>query len=120
VAVCRRGCLRVERGAGTSVFASATPQLLHIGQWEFVDQTQPISNIAHGILDIRDSMSVQTNEKRALEIASAIAILESNHVGGADVNDPTVFYRMEANRVGMQIENPDQPVPPGYQTEKIA
>jgi Phage portal protein, lambda family len=92
-------------------------QLLHIGQWEFVDQTRPISNIAHGILDIRDSMAVQTNEKRALEIASAIAILESNPMGGADVNDPTVFYRMEANRVGAQIENPGQPVPPGYQTD---
>ena len=92
-------------------------QLLHVGLWEFVDQTRPISNIAHGILDIRDSMAVQTNEKRALEIASSIAVLESNPIGGMDVNDSTTFFRAEANRVGTQLENPGQPVPPGYQTE---
>jgi hypothetical protein len=92
-------------------------QLLHVGQWEFVDQTRPISNIAHGILDIRDSMAVQTNEKRALEIASSIAILESNPIGGIDINDPTQYVRLEANRVGALVETPGQPVPPGYQTD---
>jgi len=92
-------------------------ELIHVGLWEFVDQTRPISNIAHGILDCRDSIAVLSNEKRALEIASAIAILESNPIGGIDINDPTQFVRLEANRVGTQIETPGQPVPPGYQTD---
>src|ERR1700751_440563 len=97
-------------------YISAT-ELMHVGNWEFVDQTRPISHIAHGILDIRDSMAIQTNEKRALEIASAIAVLESNPIGGIDMNDPTQFVRLEANRVGSQIENPMPPVQPGYQTD---
>jgi len=92
-------------------------ELLHLGQWEFCDQTRPISNIAHGILDIRDSMAVQANEKRALEIASAIAVLESNPLGGVDVNDVTTFVQLRANRVGTQIENPGPLEPPGYQTD---
>jgi hypothetical protein len=92
-------------------------QLMHVGCWEFIDQTRPISNIAHGILDIRDSMAVQANEKRALEIASSIAVLESNPVGGVDINDSTNFIRAEANRVGTQIENAAPPIPPGFQTD---
>jgi len=119
----------IQNEAGTAVAYSVRGQdsesdriipaeeLLHLGQWEFVDQTRPISNIAHGILDIRDSMAVQSNEKRALEIASAIAVLESNPLGGIDVNDPTTFVQMRANRVGMPIENPAPPQEPGYQTD---
>jgi len=44
-------------------------------------------------------------------------VLESNPIGGIDINDPTQFVRLEANRVGTQIENPIPPVPPGYQTD---
>jgi Phage portal protein, lambda family len=91
-------------------------QLIHVGQWEFVDQTRPIPNIAHGILDIRDTMAVQTNEKRALEIASAIAVLENNPIGGIDINDPMNFVRAQANRVGYPVEGVAPADPPGYQT----
>src|SRR5246127_158050 len=93
------------------------PELMRVGNWEFVDQTRPISHISHGILDIRDSMAVQTNEKRALEIASAIAVLESNPIGGIDINDPMQMIRAKATRVGSQIKTPQPPVPPGYQTD---
>ena len=92
-------------------------QMIHVGVWEFVDQTRPISNFAHGILDIRDSMAVQTNEKRALEIASAIAVLESNPIGGVDINDPTNFIRLTANVVGSAAEGVGVADPPGYQTD---
>jgi hypothetical protein len=92
-------------------------QMIHVGQWEFVDQTRPISNFAHGILDIRDSMAVQTNEKRALEIASAIAVFESNPIGGVDINDPTNFIRLTANVVGSAAEGVGVVDPPGYQTD---
>jgi hypothetical protein len=92
-------------------------EMIHLGQWEFVDQTRPISNYAHGILDIRDSMAVQTNEKRALEIASAIAVLESNPIGGIDINDPTNFIRLTANVVGSAAEGVGVTDPPGYQTD---
>jgi len=111
IAYCVRGAEKE-----TDRYIPAT-ELLHVGQWEFVDQTRPISHIAHGILDIRDSMAVQTNEKRALEIASAIAVLESNPIGGIDINDPTQMIRMEVGRIGSQAETPSAPTPPGYQTD---
>lgn len=91
-------------------------EMIHVGEWEFVDQTRPIPVIAHGILDVRDTMAVQTNEKRALEIASAIAILESNPIGGIDINDPINFVRQVSNPVGSAAEGTSPPDPPGYQT----
>lgn len=106
------------RGASTDDDrAIPVEQMIHLGSWEFVDQTRPISAIAHGILDIRDTMSVQTNEKRALEIASSIAVLESNPIGGVDINDPTNFVRLTANVVGSAAEGVGVADPPGYQTD---
>lgn len=92
-------------------------QMIHVGEWEFVDQTRPIPVISHGILDMRDLMAVQTNEKRALEIASAIAVLESNPIGGIDINDPTNFIRLTANVVGSAAEGVGVVDAPGYQTD---
>jgi hypothetical protein len=94
-------------------------QMIWLADWEFVDQTRPISAFAHGILNIRDIMSIQGNEKRALEIASSISILENNPLGGQDINDPTVFLRNFPGTVGMAGQPVDgiQPPPyPGYQT----
>src|SRR5246500_2246012 len=94
-------------------------QMIWLADWEFVDQTRPISAIAHGILNVRDIMAIQGNEKRALEIASSISILENNPIGGIDINDPTVFTRMFPGVVGQAGQPVDgiQPPPyPGYQT----
>ena len=96
-------------------------QIIHLGDWEFVDQTRPISAIAHGILNVRDIMSTQQNEKRALEIATSIAVLENNPIGGVDINDPTNFVRNYPGVVasdGSPVDGiPTDPPPPGYQTQ---
>jgi Phage portal protein, lambda family len=94
-------------------------QMIWLADWEFADQTRPISAIAHGILNVRDIMAIQANEKRALEIASSISILENNPIGGVDVNDPTQFIRQFPGIVGQAGQPVDgiQPPPfPGYQT----
>lgn len=93
--------------------------MIHVADWEFVDQTRPISAFAHGILNVRDIIAIQANEKRALEIASSISILENNPIGGIDVNDPTQFIRMYPGVVGVGGNSPDGITPPpypGYQT----
>jgi hypothetical protein len=94
-------------------------QMIWVADWEFVDQTRPISAFAHGILNVRDIMAIQGNEKRALEIASSISILENNPIGGVDINDPLNFLRNHPGTVGIAGQPVDgiQPPPyPGYQT----
>jgi len=90
-------------------------QMIHLGDWEFIDQTRPISAIAHGILNCRDIMSTQANEKRAIEIASSISVLENNPLGGVDINDPVQYIRAYAGVVASD-EGPSPPAPPGFQT----
>jgi Bacteriophage capsid protein len=91
-------------------------QMIHCGDWEFVDQTRPISAIAHGILNCRDIISTQANEKRAIEIASSISVLENNPLGGVDINDPTQYIRAYSGVVASDEGTP--PTPPGFQTEQ--
>ena len=94
-------------------------QMIWLADFEFCDQTRPISAFAHGILNIRDIMAIQGNEKRALEIASSISILENNPIGGVDINDPLQFTRQYPGTVGQAGQPVDgiQPPPyPGYQT----
>ncbi len=96
-------------------------QIIHLGDWEFADQTRTLPGIAHGILDCRDIMSVLANEKRALEIASSIAILENKPIGGVDINDSSNFIRMTpgiTSSDGEAVDGIGDPPPPAYQTQK--
>jgi hypothetical protein len=89
-------------------------QMIHLGEWQWCDQTRPVSAISHGILDARDCRDVLDNEKRALTIASSISVLETNPLGAVDVNDPTNFIRMDANPA---LNTADAPLAPGFETQ---
>jgi hypothetical protein len=106
------------KGSDDKIYPAS--QMLHIGEWLFVDQTRPVSALAAGILDIRDIISVVQNEKRALEIASSISVLEQTPTGAVDLNDPLNYLRVNATNVDPDNQQQDQenaPQSPGYDTQ---
>lgn len=53
-----------------------------------VDETRATPTMSHGINQGRSILSLLENEQEFLEAATRIALIESNDLGGVDLNDP--------------------------------
>jgi len=71
-----------------------TDDMIRLRELEIGDETRAIPATAHGINQGRSILSLLQNEQRFLELASRIAILESNDLGGLDPNDPSAALRI--------------------------
>jgi hypothetical protein len=65
-----------------------TDDMVRLRELEIGDETRAIPATSHGINQGRSILSLLQNEQRFLELASRIALIENNELGGLDPNDP--------------------------------
>lgn len=87
--------------AGSQDAYVSTDNLIRLREMEMGDETRAIPATSHGINQGRSILSLIQNEQQFLELASRIAIVENNELGGLDPNDPS-------NALGLR------PAPPAF------
>jgi hypothetical protein len=63
--------------------------MIRVREIDLGDETRSIPTFSHGINQGRSILSLLGNEQEFLESASKIALIETNSLGGIDINDPT-------------------------------